>query len=112
MNTEPQENPIMMFRLVTNELVVGVLNKDHFKTFGGDILYIENPAVVASSNGKIFLTKWNMFSALGLVMVSAKTVIYVDSPNKMIVDSYKELTQPKPEKQTTTDETGETHTLH
>lgn|SRR5690606_34197695 len=115
---ELDDDLIILFKLVTGELIIGVL--DHELTEeneNSDVLFVKNPAVIVVSQNSLYLAKYNQFSRLNTLMIMGKNVVYVDMPNDEIIAHYKELWKPKELKMKMDDEGVEqyiipTPTLH
>jgi len=109
---ELDNDPIILFKLVTGELIIGVLDLDLTKeNENGDVMYVKNPAVIGVSRKSFYLAKYNQFSRLNHIMILGKNVVYMDMPNDEIIALYKELWEPKEPKMKIDDE-GVEHSVH
>jgi len=110
--TQKQNNDlVMIFKMISGELIIGMLSNDLPEEYSGRFIQIKNPARITHSGEGLILFKWNQFSQVNFVNLDPKNILYVDSPNEYIVKLFsKLLTTPKP-KQTIEFE-GEVHTLH
>lgn len=106
------DDPIMLYKLITGELIIGVLDRDLTEeNKNSDVLYVKYPAVIGLSQNSFYLAKYNQFSRLNLVMLMGKNVVYVDMPDDKIIAHYKELWKPKVPK-SKIDDDGVEHTIH
>ncbi len=85
----------MLFRLVSGDLIIGILDKDSTSSCGSDVVFVKHPAQIIPTQNGMMLSKWNLFSILDTTMIQGKAIIYADMPNKQIIDYYKDLLSPK-----------------
>lgn len=103
---------IMLFKLITGELIIGVLDFDlteEDKSSG--VLYVKYPVVMGVSQDSLYLTKYNQFSKLNFIMIMENNIVYVDIPDDRIMTLYKEFLKPKVP-QSKIDDEGVEHSVH
>lgn len=108
--TMETDDLVMLFKLITGELVIGILDKEMFEE-NSDIFFIKDPLAIVLTSRSFYLTRYNKFSKLGTIMLPNKSVVYVDLPSDILVKLYQEALNPKVP-QTTVDEEGILHPLH
>jgi hypothetical protein len=89
------EYTLMLYKLVTGELIIGLLDNeltDEHK--GSEILYIKSPAVIGFSSDSFYMTKYNHFSKLDMIMLMGKQILYVDMPSDEIQQTYTKYCNP------------------
>lgn len=103
---------IMLFKLITGELIIGVLDRDlteENKSSG--VLYVKYPVVIGVSQDSMYLARYNQFSKLNLIMIMENNVVYVDIPDDRITALYKKMLEPKVQ-QSKIDDEGVEHSVH
>ena len=110
---ENEDNdPIMLYKLITGELVIGILDKDLTEdSQNAEVLFIKHPAVIGVNQNSFYVARYNQFSKLNMVMIMVKNVVYVDMPDDKIITHYIDLIKPKvPD--TKIDDEGAGHSVH
>jgi len=102
---------IMLFKLVTGELIIGILDVNLTQKINNDVIYVKHPAVLVQDHSTLYLTKFNPFSKLDFIMITGKNVVYVDIPNDNIVALYLDLLSPRVPKSRLDDE-GKEQMVH
>jgi len=106
------DDPIMLFKLVTGELIIGTLDKDLTEETKDDVIYVKQPAVIGLTQNSFYLTKYNQFSKLNIIMIMGKNVVYVDMADDNILAYYHDLINPKVTKSRIDDDEGTRQLVH
>jgi hypothetical protein len=105
------EDLILLYKLITGELVIGTLDRKLTEETKGDIVYLKNPAIIGLTQDSFYLTKYNLFSKSNFIMITGKNIVYVDMPDDRIIAHYRNLFNPKVSRSFLDDE-GMEHTVH
>lgn len=83
-----EENVVMLYKLITGDLIVGTMIKDLSKD--GNIL-IKDPVVIIETLDSFHLTRYNNFSKLNVIMLVGRNIVFADLPSDDLVKLYSEF---------------------